>query len=99
MAKVECSKCAGTGKVIHMHVKGGVCFKCNGTGKVTKMKRVRVIDEWFSVEEPDFGTKHHAKTLEQAESIVAELDAMSYEGATKAVIIPKKSYHYENIPA
>ncbi len=63
------------------------------------MRRVRVTDEWFSVEEPDFGTKHHAKTLEEAESIAAELDAMSYEGATKAVIIPKKSYHYENIPA
>lgn len=82
-----------------MHVKGGVCFKCNGTGKVTKMKRVRVKDEWYSVEEPEFGTKHHAKDLEEAKALAAELDAMAYEGAKPAVIIPKSSYHYEYVPA
>lgn len=99
MALVDCPRCAGTGKVVHMHVKAGVCFKCNGVGKVTKMKRVRVVDEWFSVEEPEFGTKHHAKTREEAESLASELNASTYEGAQKAVIIPKTSYHYELVPA
>ncbi|WP_063664749.1 hypothetical protein [Aliivibrio fischeri] len=95
MAFVVCSRCGGDGKVVHMHVMNGICFKCKGTGKTRKMKRVRVIDTWFSVEHD--GNKHHTKTIEEAESLVSELRQIY--GNEEIRIIPKSSYHYEQFPA
>lgn len=98
MTKVDCSRCAGTGKVVHMHVKSGVCFKCKGRGKVTKMKRVRVIDNWFSVDQPALNYSTTVGTIEEAQEIADELDAQLFEGEGRTQITPRSSYHFELQP-
>ncbi|CAH6939220.1 conserved hypothetical protein [Vibrio chagasii] len=81
-----------------MHVKSGVCFKCKGRGKVTKMKRVRVIDNWFSVDQPALNYSTTVGTIEEAQEIADELDAQLFEGEGRTQITPRSSYHFELQP-
>ncbi|MEZ9701563.1 hypothetical protein AB4455_06510 [Vibrio sp. 10N.261.46.E12] len=81
-----------------MHVKAGVCFKCKGSGKVTKMKRVRVIDNWFSIDQPALNYSNSASTIEKAKEIAAELDAQLFEGEGRTTITPRSGYHFEFVP-
>ena len=75
----ECKKCGGSGVVLGCkHVLGGTCFSCNGTGKKRRVKKTKVVSQFWQVSCPAEGfvypTLH--KTQGEAQAFASQVAEM-----------------------